>query len=90
MQKLSNLAASTDESACKKVKQDNSADQTMEGSHSRAVRYCSNIPLKSNKDSQRPGVTPRNREIFNGFKSRLKESLLLEQSRSLQKDDAIA
>ena len=90
MQKLSNLAASTEGSAGKKVIQDNSVDQTKEGSHSRAVRYCSNIPIKSVRDSQRPGVTPRNREIFNGFKSRLKESLLLEQARSLHKDDAIA
>ena len=65
-------------------------DQTQEGSHSRAVRYCSNLPLKSVRDSQGDAVSPKNREIFNGFKSRLKESLLLEQTRSLHKDDAIA
>ena len=42
------------------------------------------------RTSQKPGPLPHETEVFNGFKQRLKENLLLEQARSLNKEDSIA
>ena len=55
-----------------------------------AHKYASNVRERSMRTSQKPGPLPHEAEVFNGFKQRLKENLMLEQARSLNKEDSIA
>lgn len=54
------------------------------------MKIASNVRERSLRASQKPGPLPHEAEVFKGFKERLKENLMLEQTRSLNKEDAIA
>ena len=83
---LSNLAVSTQQSINTKRSNQHAGGPGSQDN----IKFASNIRERSLKTSQKTGPLPHEAEVFNGFKERLKENLMLEQARSLNKEDAIA